>query len=123
MKKANTYRNLTVYKKAFQFSLDILGVSSKIPEHGGEAVKKGLSRASEKTCVKIAEGWCRRAQGNALQEHLDEAALALAEAKLWLVEGGEYNYIHKNDFNRLGRSVTKLNDTIVSMKEELAVAN
>lgn len=123
MKKANTYRNLTVYKQAFQFSLDVLSLSSRIPAHEGSTIINGLSRTSEKVCVKVAEGWCRRNKNNALQEHLDAASLALAEAKLWLIVGNEYKFIHQNDYNRLSRSLDRIGNTVVSMKEELVVAN
>ncbi len=122
MKKSNTYRNLKIYKIAFHLLMNSYELASKIKGDSGQPIRQGLINAVQMSSVRIAEGWCRRKRPGAFESHLDDAATALAEAKLWLMVGQEFQFIDTQEFEKLQRMINYLNEEMSLLKVEWATS-
>lgn len=115
MNSEHNYRKLEAYRVAFQLGLDILQISSLMPNEAIGTVAKGMLNASQMVSVKIAEGWARRSRPGALESHLHDAETALAELQLWLMVSLEYKYINRSAYTE----VKPMLETLASKMHEM----
>jgi four helix bundle protein len=116
MKKGN-YRSLEAYQKAFQLGLDVLNLSAVLPMEASDTVSKRLVSSSQAIGVKIAEGWARRSRPGALEAHIQDAELALAELQLWMIVGLEYKYITAEQHDGIEAVVNELSYHMQSLNQ------
>ncbi|NCC22712.1 MAG: four helix bundle protein [Alphaproteobacteria bacterium] len=92
---ASTYRDLDVYKKAFETSLDIHRLTldfPKIEQYGGMADQ--MRRASKGICANLAEGHARQQSSKAEFRRFTLIALGSSqEMQVWIEYGLSLDYI------------------------------
>lgn len=123
MRTQPNYRNLEVYQMAFQLSLDMLQIASQMPMEAADTVSKALVKCSQTVGVKIAEGWVRRKRPGAMEDHMSDAASALAELNLWMMVGMEYNYISKLDYEAVNNSCDQLSNKLGEFQHRWVLSN
>lgn len=119
----HNYRKLEAYQTAFQLGLDVLQLSSKLPNTANETITQGLLNASQMVSVKIAEGWARRNRPGALDHHLSDATDALNELHLWLMVGQQFQYIPTEKHKAVARLAQALTVQLEALKQYWVVYN
>lgn len=62
MTKVKSYKDLQVYQRCYQLSLDIHKFSLELPKHEHYAMGDQMRRASKSICANIAEGFAKQSE-------------------------------------------------------------
>jgi four helix bundle protein len=98
------YKDLTVWQKAYELSLDIYRVTKKFPREEVYGLTSQMKRAAVSVPSNIAEGYGRKSRGEYLQA-LSIAYGSLCELETQALLAGDLGYIDKNDLERLQTSM------------------
>jgi len=79
-----TYKDLNVFREAYQLALDISKVTKLFPGHKQYELAKQLRRAARSIPVNIVEGWAKRASAVEFKRYLQISIGSCEECKLLL---------------------------------------
>lgn len=82
--KAQTFRDLTVYKKAFDLAMEIFQVSKKFPAEEKYALTDQVRRSSRSVCSSIGEAYRKRQYPAHFVSKSSDADMENTETRVWL---------------------------------------
>jgi four helix bundle protein len=131
------FKDLIVYQKSYELSLDLYAISRKFPKEETYSLTSQLVRASRSISANIAEGFAKRRFELVFKRHLIDSLGSTAEVEVWLDFALAHNYIDQKEYdtfidklNHIGKMLSKLqqvwtnntdNDTL--KKNKLTGAN
>ncbi|MCL4390211.1 MAG: four helix bundle protein [Patescibacteria group bacterium] len=96
----NTYKELIVWQKSFDLSLQVYRATSTFPKDELYGLTSQIRRSAVSIPSNIAEGYSRRRKAEFLQ-FLHVAYGSAAELETQLLLSKELNYLNLEDFSRI----------------------
>jgi four helix bundle protein len=79
-----TFRDLTVYKKAFKLSMEIYEISRKFPNDERFGLTSQIRRSSRSVCSNVGEGYRKRQYEKHFVSKSTDADIENTETQVWL---------------------------------------
>jgi four helix bundle protein len=97
---AGTFRDLTVYKKAFDLVMDIFVLTKKFPAEEKYSLTDQIRRSSRSVCATVGEAYRKRQYEAHFISKSSDADMENTETRVWLDFAKECEYMngekHKN---------------------------
>jgi four helix bundle protein len=87
------YKDLTVFKKAFELAMTIFEESKKFPVEERYSLTDQIRRSSRSVCVNISEGYRKRQYPAHFKSKMSDADMENSETQTWLFFAFACNYI------------------------------
>jgi four helix bundle protein len=97
----SSFRDLTVYKKAFELAMDIFKISKQFPGEEKYSLIDQVRRSSRSVCSSIAEAYRKRKYEAHFVSKVSDADMENSETQVWLDFALSCNYIDKMLYNNL----------------------
>jgi four helix bundle protein len=115
MKKINSWRELEVYQKAYEFQQAMFHASKTWPREEKYALIDQIRRASRSIGANIAESWAKRRYPAHFLSKLTDADAELQECYHWLDTAFDCEYIDANTHRKLSAEVEQVGRQLGSM--------
>ena len=96
-----SYKDMIVFKKAFELAMDILEVSKKFPKEETYSLTDQIRRSSRSVCVNFAEAYRKRRYIAHFISKLTDCDGENSETDVWITFAFACKYIFEEDFKRL----------------------
>lgn len=96
-----SFKDLTVYKKAFELAMDIFEVSKGFPKEEKYSLTDQIRRCSRSVCSSIAEAYRKRRYEAHFISKTSDADMENSETQVWIDFAFKCNYIDKNTLEDL----------------------
>ena len=96
-----TFKDLTVYKKAFELAMLIFEVSKNFPKEEKYSLTDQIRRSSRSVCSSIAEAYRKRRYEAHFISKTSDADMENSETQVWLDFAFECKYIDKTTLDDL----------------------
>jgi len=83
-KSIHHYRDLDVYRKAFDAAMDIFHLTKKFPAEEKYSLVDQIRRSSRSVCSNLAEAWRKRRYPSVFKNKLTDAMQEASETQCWL---------------------------------------
>jgi four helix bundle protein len=113
--KIVSHRDLEVYQKAFQASMQILDLSKAFPNEEKYSLTDQIRRSSRSVCANLAEAWRKRRYEAAFISKLLDSEGEAAETQVWIEFAVHCGYMTRDDGNALYRTYEEVLSTLVGM--------
>lgn len=87
------YKNLKVYKLAYQLAKEIFHLSKKFPKEETYSLTDQIRRSSRSVCTNIGEGYRKRIYPKHFKSKMTDADSECSETMIWLDFARDCNYI------------------------------
>ena len=101
LRAMGTFRDLTVYKKAFMFSMEIFEVTKRFPEAEKYGLISQIRRSSRSVCSNIGEGYRKRQYEAHFISKVSDADMENTETQVWLDYSLSCQYITESVYKEL----------------------
>jgi len=118
MNKVNTFRDLVVWQKSHQLTLDIYKITLKFPGEEKFGLISQIRRAAYSVPSNIVEGHSRKSKKEFLQ-FLNIAKGSLEELKYFLILSADLKYISKENFINLEAKAEEVSKMLYSFTKSL----
>lgn len=115
MKPIRTFRDLDVYRMAFELAIEIHEISSRFPREETYSLTDQIRRASRSICSNIGEAWRKRRYMAAFVSKLSDAETEAAEVQVWLQFAERLQYIPEEEVSRLDAEYENILGKLVRM--------
>ena len=95
MTKISSYKELEVYKNAFEAAMSIFNLTKSFPAEEKYSLVDQIRRSTRSVCTGIAEAWRRRRYRAAFVSKLNESETEAAETQVHLQFALECGYLDK----------------------------
>jgi four helix bundle protein len=112
---ARGYRDLIVYRKAFNVAMDVFRLSKKFPIEERYALTDQIRRSSRSVCSCVAEGYRKRIYERAFVNKMTDADAENGETIVWLEFAIECGYIDHVAFDNLETRCDEIGRMLNSM--------
>ena len=96
-----TFKDLTVYKKAFSLAMEIFEITKKFPSEEKYSLTDQIRRSSRSVSINLAEGYRKRIYPAHFVAKCSDADMENTETIGWLEFALACKYITKDDFEKL----------------------
>ncbi len=110
-----TYRDLNVFREAYQLALDVSRASRLLPAYEQFEIGKQLRRAVRSIPANIVEGWAKRVSPPEFRRYLQISIGSCEECKFWSEMSRDEGYLKQeecgefaNRLNVVGAMLTSL---------------
>jgi len=117
-KRIEGYRELRVYRAAFDAAMDIFRLTQQFPPEERYSLTGQIRRSSRSVCANIAEAWRKRRYPAAFVAKLSDAESEAAETQVWLEFSLECGYLAAREVHALLDLYDKVQAQIVLMLNE-----
>ena len=93
---ATGFRNLKVYKKAFELAMDIFHTSKSFPKEELYSLTTQIRRSSRSVCSNIGEGYRKRLYEAHFISKVSDSDMENTETQVWLDFALACNYISED---------------------------
>jgi len=117
----SSFRELTVYKKAFSLSMELFYLTKNFPPDEKFVLSSQVRRSSRSVCSNIGEGYRKRNYPAHFVSKTSDADMENSETQVWLDYALACEYIDKEKFTELlGKSeeVGKLLNHMMTFPEK-----
>lgn len=114
------YKDLTVFKKAFELAMLIFEESKKFPKEERYSLTDQIRRSSRSVCSNIAEGYRKRQYPAHFSSKMSDADMENAETQTWLLFASTCEYISSeilDDLQKRSEEVGRLLSHMVNNPE------
>lgn len=118
---AQTFRDLTVYKKAFELAMLIYRQTKKFPAEEKFSLTDQIRRSSRSVCATIGEAYRKRQYEAHFISKSSDADMENTETRVWLDFALECQYISKEnwkDFDERAIEIGKLLNHMIENPEK-----
>ncbi len=115
MSAVKHFRELRVYRTAFDAAMRIFELSKKWPKEERYSMTDQIRRSSRSVCEQVAEAWRKRRYPAHFRSKLTDADSEAAETQSWLEFAQKCNYITDDQFNELDAEYDKICGGLVNM--------
>lgn len=119
-----SFKDLTVYKKAFSLSMDIFELSQKFPNEEKYSLTDQIRRSSRSVCANFAEAYRKRRYMAHFISKLTDSDAENSESQVWLDFALACEYIKLTQFEELNQKsieVGKLLNHAINNPEKYGV--
>ena len=116
--KIRSFRDLKVYRKAFDLAMEIFELTKKFPKEETYSLTDQIRRASRSVCSNISEGWRKRRYKAVFLNKLTDSGQEAAETQTWLEFSLHCKYIDEKTFKRLDDSYEHVFAMLSSMEKK-----
>ena len=109
------YRDLKVYKMAYQMALDIHQVSKSFPKEEKYSLTDQIRRSSRSIPTNIAEAWKKRRYEKAFISKLIDCAGEAGETEVWLDFAKDFRYLDEKKYNELMKQYDEVSRMLYGM--------
>ena len=110
-----THRDLDVYKKAFDASMEIFRLSKNFPKTETYSLTDQIRRSSRSVCANLAEAWRKRRYAAHFISKLSDVEAEAAETQVWLEFCVECEYLDREIARTLYQKYNEIIGTLVGM--------
>jgi len=96
-----SFRDLTVYKKAYSLALEIFEITKKFPAEEKYELTDQLRRSSRSVCRGIGEGYRKRQYPKHFSSKMSDADMENTETQVSLDFAGDCKYISQEEITEL----------------------
>jgi four helix bundle protein len=114
-KKIVSHRELDVYQRAFETSMEVFHLSKRFPKDATYSLTDQVRRSSRSVCANLAEAWRRRRYEAAFVSKLSDAETEAAETQVWIEFAVACEYLDRDAAAKLYRAHNRILATVVSM--------
>lgn len=93
---AKTFRDLTVYKKAFALAMEVFEISKKFPPEEEYSLTDQVRRSSRSVCATVGEAYRKRQYPAHFVSKSSDADMENTETRVWLDFALAADYITKD---------------------------
>ena len=93
---AKTFRDLTVYKKAFALAMEVFKISKKFPPEEKYSLTDQVRRSSRSVCATVGEAYRKRQYPANFVSKSSDADMENTETRVWLDFALAADYITKD---------------------------
>jgi four helix bundle protein len=112
-----SFRDLIVYKKAFDLSMAIFHLSKKFPVEERYSLTDQVRRSSRSVCVNLAEGYRKRQYPAHFSSKASDADMENTETSVWLDFALACGYIDEDTFTPLKNTTIEIGRLLYDMIE------
>ena len=109
------FRELRVYREAFESAMQIFESSKQWPKEERYSLTDQIRRSSRSVCEQIAEAWRKRRYIAHFRSKLTDADSEAAETQSWLEFALRCGYIAQAVFDELDAAYEKVSGGLVNM--------
>lgn len=91
--KINSYKELRVFKEAFQLAMEIFQLTKKFPAEEKYSLTDQVRRSSRSVCLNLGEAWRKRRYPAAFVAKLSDCESEACETQISLMFAKECGYI------------------------------
>lgn len=106
-----TYRDLIVYKKAYDLAMRIFFSSKKFPSEEKYSLTDQIRRSSRSVCANLVEAYRRRRYKDYFISKLNDSQAENGETQVWLDFAKDCNYIENDEYLQL----TNINEEVAKL--------
>ena len=96
-----SFRDLTVFKKAFELAMEIFLISKTFPKEEIYSLTNQIRKSSRSVCSSIAEGYRKRLYQAHFIAKSSDADMENSETQVWLDFAKACEYLKIEDYNKL----------------------
>ncbi len=111
------FKDLTVYKKAFELSMDIFQITKKFPTDEKYGLTSQIRRSSRSVCSSIGEGYRKRKYEAHFISKTSDADMENSETSVWVDFAFECGYIDKLDQTNFNNKAAEIGRLLNHMME------
>src|SRR3990172_3390793 len=100
-KRIQHFRDLDVYRKAFDAAMIIFNTSKTFPAEEKYALVDQIRRSSRSVCSNLAEAWRKRKYPAVFRNKLTDSMQEASETQSWLEFSLACKYMNNDTFRRL----------------------
>lgn len=115
---AKDYRELRVYRLAFDSALRIQQLSKKFPSEERFGLTDQIRRSSRSVCTNIAEAWRKRRYPDHFVSKLSDSDSESAETIVWLDFCKAFGYVTEQEHTELADHYDHICSQLTLMMEE-----
>lgn len=115
MGQINSAKDLQVYKKAYELSMEIFKVSKTFPAEEKYSLTDQVRRSSRSVCGNLREAWVKRRYEAHFISKLSDSDGENAETDTWLYYAKDCGYLSNEDHIRLARLSEEVGKMLGSM--------
>lgn len=112
-----SFRDLTVYKKAFSLAMEIFEMSKQFPSEEKYSLTDQIRRSSRSVCSCIAEAYRKRNYPAYFVSKTSDADMENSETRVWLDFALACNYISEEKRNNLEANLIEIGKLLNHMIE------
>ncbi len=117
-KRIRGFRDLDVYRVAFETAMRIYNVSESFPTAEIYSLTDQIRRSSRSVCANISEGWRKRRYEAVFINKLTDAAQEAAETQVWLEFALRCGYINSETFEVLDEKYEHVYAMLANMEKK-----
>ena len=112
------FRDLDVYKIAFQCAMEIFHITKKFPQEEKYSLTDQIRRSSRSVCSNLGEAWRKRKYKAVFRNKLTDSMSEASETQTWLEFSHLCDYIDKASFERLDSQYEQIIGMLNSMDKK-----
>jgi|SRR5215208_2069180 len=105
---ATNFRDLIVYRKARELSLEIFRLTKRFPREESYSLTDQIRRSSRSTGAQIAEAWAKRRYEKHFVSKLTDSDSEQQETQHWIETALDCEYISQEEANALLEKCTEI---------------
>jgi four helix bundle protein len=110
-----SFRELTVYQKAFEQAMRIFEVTKRFPKEEQYSLTDQVRRSSRSACTNIGEAWRKRRYPAHFVSKLTDADAEATETMIWLDFSLACGYLHRQEHAELIAGYDEIGKMLGSM--------
>lgn len=114
--RINHFRELVVYRKAFELAVTLFEISKKFPSEEQFGLTSQMRRASRSVCSNLAEGWRKRKYEAVFKNKLSDAMQEASEVQCWLEFALACGYLAQIQFDDYDKQYEEIIAMLNSME-------
>lgn len=115
MRKIRNHRDLEVYGKAFDASMELFRFSKAFPKDEMYSLTDQMRRASRSVCANLAEAWRKRRYEAHFISKLSDSEAEAAETQVWIEFAVASEYLDRIQARKLYKIYDEIIGTLVGM--------
>jgi len=114
--KIRHFRDLEVYRRAFDAAMVIFQVTKKFPAEEKYSLVDQIRRSSRSVCANLSEGWRKRKYEAVFRNKITDSMMEASETQCWLEFCLDCHYIKQDVFDKLDNEYEQLIAMLNSME-------
>ena len=116
-KSLRHFRDLEVYKRAFNTAMTIFQITKEFPAEERYSLVDQIRRSSRSVCSNLAEGWRKRRYEAVFRNKITDSMQEASETQCWLEFSLACKYIEKVVFENLDNEYEEIISMLNSMEK------
>lgn len=115
------FKELTVYKKAFDLAMELFAISKKFPDDEKYGLTSQIRRSSRSVCSSIGEGYRKRRYEAHFVSKTSDADMENSETSVWIDFAHACGYINetlKSNLNEKAAEIGRLLNHMIENPEK-----